>query len=79
MAIANPRQRNAETAVVHREQTIRQTSSGQRPLTQRNAPEGKMWQEGNETPAVPTANTGAKNKFSGRSPLSTTMGGMKGN
>ena len=76
MAIANPRQRNAETAIVHREQTIRQTSTGQRPLTQRNAPESKMWQEGAEKAPIPGANTGQKNKFTARSPLGTQMKGF---
>jgi hypothetical protein len=74
MAVANPRQRNAETQIVHREQIIRQTSKGQRPLTQRNAPEGKMWMEGTEKPPTPGVDSGASNKFTNKSPLVTTMG-----
>lgn len=74
MAIANPRQRNAESAIVHRETTIRQTASGQRPVNPKNAPEGKMWMEGAQTPSVPGVNSGAKNKFTAKSPLVTTMG-----
>ena len=78
MAIANPRQRNAESAIVHRENTIRQTTTGERPLIPKNAPEGKMWMEGAQTPSVPGANTGAKNKFTSKSPIVTSMGSSKG-
>ena len=74
MAIANPRQRNAESALVHREEVVRQTSKGQRPLTIKNAPEGKMWMEPSEKPpAPPGVDTGAGG-VSKKSPLVTTMG-----
>ncbi len=78
MAIANPRQRNAESALVHREDIVKQTSTGQRKLTPKNAPEGKMWMEGTEKSPVSNVDTGASSKFGARSPLVTTMGSTRG-
>ena len=78
MAIANPRQRNAESAIVHREEVVKQTSTGQRKLSPKNAPESKMWMEGVEKPPVTSADTGASPKFGSKSPLSTTMNSSKG-
>lgn len=78
MAIANPRQRNAESAIVHREKVVKQTSTGQRKLNPKNAPEDKMWMGGVEKPPITSADTGASSKFGSKSPLVTTMGSTRG-
>lgn len=72
MAISNPRLRNAETALVHRQKTIRPTANGQYPVHPDNAPQGKQFVEGSIN-AAPKINNGKTNKYTAKSPLMTSM------